>query len=102
MAHITGGGFPGNVNRSLPANLNAVIDIDSWKIPYIFSFLAKTGDLSEKELYRTFNMGIGMVVIVAESEADSLADALRNSGETVYIIGCIESGSQEVRLVHGI
>ena len=102
MAHITGGGFPDNVNRSLPAHLNAVIDIDSWEVPPLFLFLAKTGSLSEKELYRTFNMGIGMILFVNKNEADCLAESIRNSGETVYEIGHIETGSQEVFLVHGI
>ena len=101
MAHITGGGFPGNVNRSLPSHLDALIDIDSWEVPPIFRFLEETGGLSEKELYRTFNMGIGMVLIVDENEADTFAESLRNSGETVYEIGHVETGSQEVRLVHG-
>ena len=102
MAHITGGGFPGNVNRSLPANFNAVIDIGSWEIPPIFRFLAETGNLTEEELYRTFNMGVGMVLFAGEHEADVLADSLRNSGETVYTIGHVEAGSQEVHLVHGV
>ncbi len=100
MAHITGGGFPGNVNRSLPSNFDAVINIDSWEVPQISRFLKETGNLSEKELYRTFNMGIGMVIFVSEYEADGLADSLRNSGETVYEIGSVKIGSQEVRLVH--
>jgi len=102
MAHITGGGFPGNVNRSLPSHFDAIINIDSWEVPPIFRFLARTGNLSEDELYRTFNMGIGMVLIVDEHEADSLADSLRSSGETVSVIGHIETGSQEVRLVHSV
>jgi len=102
MAHITGGGFPGNVNRSLPANFDAVIDIDSWEIPPIFRFLRETGNLTEEELYRTFNMGIGMVLFVGKYEADGLTDSLRNSGETVYTIGHIEAGSQEVHLVHSV
>jgi len=102
MAHITGGGFPGNINRPLPANFDAVIDIDSWEIPPIFRFLAETGDLTEEELYRTFNMGVGMVLFAGEHDADILADSLRNSGETVYTIGYVDAGSQEVRLVHGI
>ncbi len=102
MAHITGGGFPENVNRSLPAELNAVIDIDSWEVPPIFRFLEKTGNLSEKELYRTFNMGVGMVLIVDKHEVEDVSNSLRNSGETVFTIGYIEIGSQQVRLVHGL
>ncbi|MFC1538103.1 phosphoribosylformylglycinamidine cyclo-ligase [Candidatus Latescibacterota bacterium] len=101
MAHITGGGFPGNVNRSLPSNLDAVIDIDTWDVPPVFRFLAETGKLSEKELYRTFNMGVGMVLFVGEKNAEDVAESLRASGETVYKIGHVKNGSHEVRLVHG-
>ncbi len=100
LAHITGGGFPGNVDRVLPENCTAVINIDAWEPPAIFRFLAETGELSEDELYRTFNMGVGMVIIADESHAAVLADSLRSSGETVYDIGYIEAGSQEVRLAH--
>ena len=102
MAHITGGGFPGNVNRSLPGHLDAVLNLDSWEIPPLFSFLADMGKLSENELYRTFNMGIGMVLFVDTREAAGIAESLRQSGEKVFEIGCVESGSGKVRLVHGI
>ncbi len=102
MAHITGGGFTGNINRSLPASSDAVIDLDTWKTPPLFRFLADTGSLSEFELFRTFNMGIGMTVTVERSKADKIAGALRASGETVFIIGRIEHGTGEVRLVHGL
>ena len=101
MAHITGGGFPGNVNRSLPGHLDAVIDIDSWEVPPLFRFLVDVGNLSESELYRTFNMGIGMVLIVDGREAENITESLCGSGETVYKIGRIATGSGEVRLVHG-
>ncbi len=101
MAHITGGGFPGNVDRTLPDHLDAVINIDSWDVPPLFRFLAETGNLTERDLYRTFNMGIGMVVYVPSDKAEKIAESLRSSGETVYEIGRIESGSHEVRLVHG-
>ena len=102
LAHITGGGFPGNVNRSLPPELDAVIDIDSWEVPPLFRFLAETGNLSEYDQYRTFNMGIGMVVLAAEKEACRITEILRESGESVYTIGRVVSGTQEVRLVHGL
>lgn len=102
MAHITGGGFPGNVDRTLPKTMNAVIDLDSWPMPSLFRFLADTGGLSEYELYRTFNMGVGMTVTVEASAAGTIAKALRDAGETVYTIGRIEQGSGEVRLVHGL
>jgi len=102
MAHITGGGFTGNINRSLPADLDAVIDLDSWTVPPLFRFLEKTGSLSEHELYRTFNMGIGMVLIIDEKEAGNITESLQASGENVFMIGHVASGSQEVRCVHGV
>jgi len=102
MAHITGGGFPGNVGRTLPKHLDAVIDLDAWTPPAVFAFLGMTGGLSEFELYRTFNMGVGMTVTVAQDAAEEMTGALVKSGETVYEIGRIEAGSGEVRLVHGL
>lgn len=101
MAHITGGGLTGNIDRTLPENLDAVIDLDTWEMPPLFRFLAETGGLSERELYRTFNMGAGMTVTVAPEAADRIMNDLTNSGETVWRIGHVESGSRQVRLVHG-
>jgi len=102
MAHLTGGGFTGNIDRTLPDSLDAVIDLDTWEIPALFSFMAEKGGLSEFELYRTFNMGVGMTLTVAASEADRISGLLTDSGETVYTVGKIENGSGEVRLAHGI
>jgi phosphoribosylformylglycinamidine cyclo-ligase len=99
MAHITGGGFTGNIDRVLPDNLDAEIALGSWEIPPLFRFLVQTGNLSDREAYRTFNMGIGMAVIVGASEADSIASALSEPGETIYRIGRIVPGKGEVRLV---
>jgi len=101
LAHITGGGFPGNINRSLPGSLDAVINLDSWEAPPLFRFLADVGKLSEYELYRTFNMGVGMTLTVSENEAGSLTESLLGTGEVVYEIGRVEPGHGEVRLVHG-
>ncbi|MCE5252065.1 phosphoribosylformylglycinamidine cyclo-ligase [bacterium] len=101
MAHITGGGFTGNIDRTLPGHLDALIDLDSWPVPPLFRFMAKTGGLSEKELYRTFNMGIGLTVTVGAKDAAAAANLLRSSGEEVYEIGRVVPGSREVRLVHG-
>ncbi|MBA7564098.1 Phosphoribosylformylglycinamidine cyclo-ligase [subsurface metagenome] len=101
LAHITGGGFPSNVDRVLPPDCDAEINLDSWEPPPLFDFLAKTGDLNDAELYRTFNMGVGMVVITSAEDADGISDTLRASGETVYRIGRITSGSGGVRLVRG-
>ena len=100
MAHITGGGFPGNIVRALPAHLDAVINLDSWEVPPLFCFLAETGNLTEIELYRTFNMGIGMVLFVARKETENITELLRGSGEVVYEIGRVTAGSCKVHLVH--
>jgi len=102
MAHITGGGFPGNVGRTLPDCFDAVIDLDSWEAPLLFRYLAEVGGLSERELYRTFNMGIGMVLVVSPGDKRRFEEALAGSGERVFEIGRIEPGTGEVRLVHGI
>ena len=102
MAHITGGGFTGNINRSLPADLDAVVDLDSWKVPALFRFLEQTGTLSEHELSRTFNIVIGMVLIIDEKEERNITESLQASGEDVFRIGHVVSGSQEVRCVHGL
>ena len=101
MAHITGGGFTGNIDRTLPAHLDAVIDLDSWGIPPLFRFLAETGNLSDAEAYRTFNMGIGMTLTVDPSEAERITEILKRSGETVYRIGRVVPGSRKVHIVHG-
>jgi phosphoribosylformylglycinamidine cyclo-ligase len=99
MAHITGGGFTGNIDRVLPDSLDAEISLGSWDIPPLFRFLVQAGNLSDREAYRTFNMGIGMAVIVDASEAGPVAEALRGSGETVYRIGRVTPGKGEVQLV---
>lgn len=99
MAHITGGGLTGNINRVLRAHLDAVIDPDSWETLPIFRFLAETGRLSDRELYRTFNMGIGMTLVVARSASEAISAALRAAGETVYLIGETIPGGGEVRIV---
>lgn len=99
MAHITGGGFTGNINRALPAHLDAVVDIAAWETPPVFRFLAETGRLSDRELYRTFNMGIGMVLLVDAAAADAIYGALVQAGESVRRIGSVVPGRREVRLV---
>jgi phosphoribosylformylglycinamidine cyclo-ligase len=101
MAHITGGGFTGNIDRTLPEHLDAVIDLDSWEVPPLFKFLTKTGNLSDTEAYRTFNMGIGMTLTVDPAEAERIAAFLKSKGESVYGIGKVVSGSRKVNLVHG-
>ncbi|MEN6384173.1 MAG: phosphoribosylformylglycinamidine cyclo-ligase [Phycisphaerales bacterium] len=96
MAHITGGGLPGNVPRVLPKGCDAVLDKSAWKREPIFDFLMNKGPVEEEEMFRVFNMGIGYVLIVAPDFTSSVAEKLRVSGETVFKIGTIRRGNQNV------
>lgn len=91
MVHNTGGGFIDNIPRILPNTCKALIDRDSWQIPSIFSFLEDKGEVSRDEMYRTFNMGIGLLVIVSEESASDIIHHFEAMGETVYSIGEVES-----------
>jgi len=96
MAHITGGGLPGNIPRVIPKDCDAVINKSSWPVPKIFTFLQKKGPIKEEEMYRVFNMGIGFLLIVAEDFADSIQKKLTRLGEKVYRIGRITTGTNKV------
>jgi len=96
MAHITGGGLPGNVNRVLGA-CDAVIDRGSWTPPGLFQLLVRGGGLDVEEAYRVFNMGVGMVLIVEQSLAGEVIQDLARRGETCFRIGHTVAGSGEVR-----
>ncbi|WP_062212227.1 phosphoribosylformylglycinamidine cyclo-ligase [Aureimonas sp. AU12] len=89
LAHITGGGFPENIPRVLPDHLRADIDLFAIHVPPVFQWLAKTGGVVESEMLRTFNCGIGMVVVVSEAEAASVAAMLTSEGEGVVPLGRI-------------
>jgi phosphoribosylformylglycinamidine cyclo-ligase len=95
MAHITGGGIIGNVPRILPDGTSALIQKRAWPRPPVFEWLQREGKISEDEMFRVFNCGIGMVLVVAAADARRAAEALRASGETVFEIGAIEKGSGE-------
>jgi phosphoribosylformylglycinamidine cyclo-ligase len=95
LAHITGGGLVGNVPRVLPTGTKAVIDKGAWPRPAVFEWLQRTGNVAEDEMWRVFNCGIGMAVIVAPVHARAAAELLRGSGETVYEIGTVEQSSDE-------
>jgi len=98
MAHITGSGIGGNLCRALPTDLDAVIDLNSWERPPIFGFLQEHGGVSEEEMYRVFNLGIGYCVIVRPKFAESIAEHLTKLGERVFKIGVIAKGKGEVRI----
>jgi phosphoribosylformylglycinamidine cyclo-ligase len=98
MAHITGSGIPGNLNRSLPAKCDARIDTVSWPRPAIFDFIAQTGPVEEDEMFRTFNMGIGFMCIVPREEATKAVHRAERMGFPAHIVGGIAKGSGAVRL----
>jgi len=99
MAHITGGGLPGNVPRVIPKGLAAEIDRKTWPVPPIFKWLQKAGDVPAKEMWSVFNMGIGFVMIVSPYYAGHVTEILEKAGETVYRIGRIGRGDGEVGFV---
>jgi phosphoribosylformylglycinamidine cyclo-ligase len=94
LAHITGGGLTENLPRVLPKGTRAIIDAGSWQRPVIFDWLQEQGNIEAQEMYRTFNCGIGMVVCVAETDAERALTHLVEAGETASIIGRIEAGGE--------
>jgi phosphoribosylformylglycinamidine cyclo-ligase len=99
MAHVTGGGVTGNIPRVLPNGCRARLVRSSWSPPAVFEILRGAGRVEEAEMFRTFNMGVGYVVIVAAADADTAARALRGAGEKVMRIGEIVAGERGVELV---
>lgn len=97
-SHITGGGFYENVPRMLKEDTRAVIQKDSYPVPAIFGLLAKKGNIDEKVMYNTYNMGIGMIVAVDAADAGRAMEAMRQAGETPYVIGSVEAGEKGVTL----
>ena len=89
LAHITGGGLTENLPRVLPEDMGATIDLSSWELPAVFRWLAETANMEEKELLKTFNSGIGMIVVVAADRADEIAALLTAEGEAVTRIGTV-------------
>ena len=98
-SHITGGGFYENVPRMLKDGVCAVIEKDSYPIPPIFTLMAKKGEIDEKMMYNTYNMGIGMVMAVDAADVEKTMEAVKAAGETPYVIGRIEAGDKDVKLV---
>ncbi|UCF88262.1 MAG: phosphoribosylformylglycinamidine cyclo-ligase [bacterium] len=90
MVHLTGGGFGGNIPRVVPEHYSAVIHRRTWEVLPIFDLIARLGNVPEDEMYSTFNMGIGLIVIVSEEDAAAAEEELRAAGETVYRIGHVE------------
>jgi phosphoribosylformylglycinamidine cyclo-ligase len=97
-SHITGGGFYENIPRMLPDGICAVVDKNSYEVPAIFKLLAKKGDITEEIMYNTYNMGIGMILVVDEKDVDTAMEAIRKAGEIPHIIGRTEIGEKGVTL----
>ena len=98
MAHVTGGGLAGNLERALHANVDAVIDRRAWEVPPVFGFLQRHGNVDDDEMRRVFNMGIGYCLIVRPSFADAVTRRLTKFGERVYRLGTIVRGIGRARL----
>lgn len=102
IAHVTGGGFIDNIPRILPPGLKAVIRRKAWPVPPVFHLIASLGDVDEEEMFRVFNMGIGMILVVGERDSGAVASVLHDSGETVYEIGFVapaRTGDRTVEFV---
>lgn len=97
-SHITGGGFYENVPRMLPEGKHAVIEKNSYEVPAIFKMMAREGQVEEKMMYNTYNMGIGMVLGVNAADVEKTMEAIRAAGETAYVIGKVEDGEKGVTL----
>ena len=97
-SHVTGGGFYENIPRMLPDGVRAVIKKDSYEVPAIFKLLAEKGSIEEEMMYNTYNMGIGMVLAVDPTQADTAMKAIREAGEIPYVIGYTEAGEKGVTL----
>jgi len=95
MAHITGGGLLENIPRVLPDNLRANIKQNSWQLPDVFQWLQDNGNVELTEMYRTFNCGIGMVLVVAADDADAITESINKNGDNAWRLGAIESGDKE-------
>ena len=93
LAHITGGGIPGNLNRVLPPNCHAVVDEASWQWPELFNWLMNTGNVERSEMYRTFNCGVGMMVVVEADNANATIAHLEAQGEQAFVLGEIKEGA---------
>lgn len=97
-SHITGGGFYENIPRMLPEGINAVVEKDSYEVPPIFKLLQKTGNIEEKMMYNTYNMGLGMVLAVDPADAEKTVAAIEAAGEAAFVVGRCEAGEKGVTL----
>ena len=92
LAHITGGGIPGNLPRTLGSELGAVIDLASWEVPDVFRLLAEAGGIEREEMLRVFNMGVGMIAMVAPGDVDGVLEGLSKGDGPAWVMGEVEAG----------
>ncbi|MEC9062732.1 MAG: AIR synthase-related protein, partial [Pseudomonadota bacterium] len=100
ISHITGGGFWENIPRVLPDDAKVVIDESTWEWPAIFSWLQENGNVTRHEMYRTFNCGVGLVIVVDEKDTDEALNILKQHGENAWVIGDIaaKDGEEQVEI----
>ena len=98
ISHITGGGFYENIPRSIPDGLGAVIERNAVRVLPIFDLIAKEGNISERDMFNTFNMGVGMSIVVAREDAEKAVEILKASGEDAYVIGKIENSEDKITI----
>jgi phosphoribosylformylglycinamidine cyclo-ligase len=99
VAHITGGGIPGNLARVLPAGVDAVVERRSWEVPRMFGEIQRLGRVADDEMAKVFNLGLGMIMVVPPDDEFRALDVLRSHGHQANVIGRIERGDGAVRLV---
>jgi phosphoribosylformylglycinamidine cyclo-ligase len=92
LAHITGGGLSENLPRVLPPGVAGHVDLAAWKSPAVFAWLSRAGNLEDEEMLRTFNCGIGLVLVAARADAEEICAALKSAGETPVVLGEVEPG----------
>ena len=100
IAHITGGGIEGNLGRILPRDCDAKIITDSWKIPPVFKVIQRLGNIDNREMFKVFNMGIGLILVISQKDTDRILKRLSSLKETAYLIGEITAGKGEVKLLN--
>jgi phosphoribosylformylglycinamidine cyclo-ligase len=98
VSHITGGGFYENIPRSIPDGMGAVIDRSAVRVLPIFDLIQKTGNIPERDMFNTFNMGVGMSVVVPEAQADKALEILHANGEDAYVVGHVAKSEEKVRI----
>jgi phosphoribosylformylglycinamidine cyclo-ligase len=99
LAHITGGGLIDNIPRILPAGVGVEIKLNTWDVPPIFKFMQRLGNVSEREMLRTFNMGVGMIIVCAKADADAIREHVEGQSEMCRLVGRVVAGAREVSFV---